>query len=89
MTRDVVPTSPDREQQPVLPSQVDAVDDVGFARAPDDKARPAIDREVLDHPDLVVLGVAGSNDRPAEQHAELGELLVAEIHRPARSGCCE
>ncbi|HYI58188.1 MAG TPA: hypothetical protein VEX66_08475 [Microlunatus sp.] len=86
MTGHVVSTGPDREQQPTLPSQVDAVDDVGFARAPNDEARLTIDRKVLDHPHLVIPGITGSTERSPEHHAEFGDLVVGEIHGSAGNG---
>ncbi len=69
VTGDVMPTGSDGEQHPVLPSQVHTVDDVGFARAPDDETWPTIDREILDDPNVVVRRITRSDDRPAEQRA--------------------
>jgi hypothetical protein len=87
VTGDVVPTGTDRKQHAVLPSQVDAIDDVGFARAPDDETGSAIDREVLDDPDAVVRRITRSNHRPTKAHAQLDELLVREVDRPTGNGC--
>ena len=50
--------------------EVDGVDDVGCAGALHDQRRPAIDQPVPDRPCIVVTGIAGLQDGPANTHRE-------------------
>ncbi len=78
----MMPSAAHREKKTVLTGQIDAINDVGLARAPDDETGSTIDRQILDHPKFLVAGVTRRIDRTAEQHAESGDLFVVEDPEP-------
>ena len=84
VTGDVVPTSPNGEQQPPITGQPHPVDHIRHTRALHDQARTTVDRQVHHPTDFVVRGVTRRDDRPPEQHAQLGHLLITETNRHTR-----
>ena len=80
LSRDVVPRAAHREEQVVLPGQLEAVDHVGGARAPGDQRGTAVDHRVPEGADLVVpasSAVTSSPRSPARNPSTTSAARVA------------
>ena len=75
---DVVPNTPDRDQQAFGPSEIDGPDDVFRAGAADDHCRPPVDHRIVYFTCFVIVWLAGKDQLSAQRALKLLQSGLSE-----------